>query len=202
MIRGQIVIATRNQGKVREMQSLLLPAGLELVGLGDFPEIGEVDETGKTFAENAILKASGYAARSRMIAIADDSGLEVDALGGAPGVLSARYGGPGASDEQKVKKLLKDLELVSEESRTARFVCAIAISDPEGRILAVEEGECAGRIALSASGSGGFGYDPVFVPDGYELTFAELDEDVKNRISHRAVAGAKIIRYLLGFTAV
>lgn len=196
------MIATRNAGKVSEMKALLAGAGLEFGSLADFPEVGEIEETGSTFSENAKLKAAGYAARTRSFAIADDSGLEVEALGWAPGVLSARYGGPDATDADRIDRLLGELDETSEQNRAARFVCSIAIADPESNIIAIEEGICPGRIAAAPSGTGGFGYDPVFVPDGYDLTFAELSEEIKNQISHRAEAAAKIMRYLLGFTAV
>jgi len=202
MTAGPILIATRNPGKLGEMTALFSASGLEFAGLADFPEIGEIEETGATFAENAALKAKGYAVLAGRFAIADDSGLEVDSLGGAPGVLSARYGGAGASDADRIVKLLKELDETTESGRSARFVCAIAVADPKGKVVALEEGICRGRIGATPSGSGGFGYDPVFLPEGYDLTFAELSEEIKNRISHRAVAAAKIMRYLLGFTAV
>ncbi|MGD9590184.1 MAG: RdgB/HAM1 family non-canonical purine NTP pyrophosphatase [Pyrinomonadaceae bacterium] len=197
---GPILLATRNPGKAGEMKRLFSASGFKFVSLADFPEIGEIEETGTTFAENAILKAAGYAALAGTAAIADDSGLEVDALDGAPGVLSARYGGPGASDADRIRKLLKDLDAVDGQGRSARFVCSVALADTDGRILALEEGVCPGRIASVPSGSGGFGYDPVFIPEGYDRTFAELSGEIKNRTSHRAQAGMKIMRYLLGFT--
>jgi XTP/dITP diphosphohydrolase len=141
-----------------------------------------------TYAENAIAKAQFYAAATGLLALADDSGLEVAALGGAPGVYSARYAGEGASDTDRRTLLLAELAKTNGGDRRARFVAAVAIADSSGEVLNVSEGICEGTITFEPRGNSGFGYDPLFVPDGYDRTFAELSDDVKNRISHRALA--------------
>jgi XTP/dITP diphosphohydrolase len=196
-----LLVATRNEGKLQELRQSLADLPLGLLGLDDFPIIQTVAETGLTFVENASLKASGYATQGHILTLADDSGLEVDALGGAPGVLSARYAGEAASDAVRIDKLLAELSGVAVENRTARFVCAIAIASSEGSILNVSTGTCEGQIDLVSHGRHGFGYDPVFIPDGYTSTFAELAPSVKNRISHRARALEGAIDYLRALTS-
>ena len=182
----RIVLATRNQGKVRELRDLLADLKVKVVPVSEFPGCPEVEETGETFEENALLKARAVAAFTGELALADDSGLEVDALGGRPGVRSARFAGPEASDEENNRKLLELLREVPAEGRTARFRSVVAIASPSGR-AATAEGFCEGLIGFEPRGQGGFGYDPLFiVPDG--STFAELDERTKNRISHRGLA--------------
>ncbi len=146
-----LLVATRNEGKLQELRQLLADLPLSLLGLDDFPTIQTVAETGLTFVENASLKASGYATQAHILTLADDSGLEVDALGGAPGVLSARYAGEAASDAARIDKLLAELSDIAVETRTARFVCAIAIANSEGSILIVSKGTCEGRICRTAS---------------------------------------------------
>ncbi|NOT47244.1 MAG: RdgB/HAM1 family non-canonical purine NTP pyrophosphatase [Acidobacteria bacterium] len=193
-----ILIATGNPGKVRELSGLLGGIEIEFKCLADFPNVAEVPETGSTFAENARLKAVGYAFQTGIVSLADDSGLVVDALGGAPGVLSARYGGEIGFD-RKMEMLLAEMECAPDKIRSARFVCAMTIANENGEILAAAEGVCEGRIAEAPRGNGGFGYDPIFVPDGYNNTFGELNDAEKQQISHRARAAAKIMRYLLGF---
>lgn len=183
-----LLVATRNEGKLQELRELLIDLPFFLFGLPDFPEIEPVQETRITFVENASLKAAEYAKQTRLLTLADDSGLEVDALGGGPGVFSARYAGESASDSARVKKLLAALSTVEAPKRTARFVSAIAIAGTEGEILNVSRGICEGTIAFAPRGSRGFGYDPVFIPSGYDLTFAELKPETKNRVSHRAHA--------------
>jgi XTP/dITP diphosphohydrolase len=184
----ELLIATRNPGKVREMQKLLGPLPLRLRSLSEFPATLEVEETGATFAENAAIKARSYAAQTGCWTLADDSGLEVEALDGAPGVLSARYGGPTATDAERIERLLEALSLTPDTERRARFVSVIAIADSTSKLLALFTGTCEGRIALEPRGGGGFGYDPIFVPDGYEESFGELPPEIKQSISHRARA--------------
>lgn len=183
-----LVVATQNQGKLRELREMLADLPFQLYGLTDFPDIDQVPETGESFIENASLKAVGYAMQTGCLALADDSGLEVDALGGAPGVLSARYAGESASDADRIEKLLLELSINPAMKRSARFVSAVAIADGGGRILDVSIGECNGRIDFAPRGSKGFGYDPIFIPNGYDKTFAELKTEIKNEISHRAHA--------------
>ena len=200
--KTQLLIATKNAGKVKELKELLADLPVRLQSLNDFPTLPEAEETGATFAENAGLKARFYAERTSVLALADDSGLEVEALDGAPGVLSARYAGAAASDGERIEKLLKELNAVPDERRRARFVCAIAISDARGEIKYTAEASCGGTIARTAKGANGFGYDPIFIPDDFDRTFGELSAETKREISHRARAIKKIIRYLREFTAV
>lgn len=183
-----LLVATRNVGKLQELRGLLGDLPFDLYGLSSFSGVLEIQETGESFVENASLKAAGYATQARLLTLADDSGLAVDALGGAPGVFSARYAGRGASDEERTKKLLAELSRLKGPKRGARFVSAVAIASSEGEILNVSVGSCDGYLALAPRGSAGFGYDPIFIPAGYEQTFAELKPEIKNRISHRARA--------------
>ena len=198
----ELLIATSNRGKVREIKDLFGTAPVRLRSLLDFPLIEEVPETGSTFEENAILKARGYALQTGFWSLADDSGLEIAALGNAPGVLSARYGGDDTGFAEKMSMLLEEMERSEHEHRDARFVCAMALADASGEILMTSEGICKGTIAPKTRGTGGFGYDPMFIPSGYEMTFGELPDEVKREISHRALASRIIIRYLLDFIAV
>jgi XTP/dITP diphosphohydrolase len=184
----KLLIATANQGKLREFRSLALE-GVELLSLADLG-LPSPEETGTTLVENADLKARAAAGASGMLALADDSGLEVDALNGAPGVYSARFAGEPGCDDRNIDKLLRKLELGATRDRTARFRCAISVASPAG-ILARAEGVCEGSIGRTRRGSNGFGYDPVFVlADG--RTMAELPTAEKNAISHRARAIAAI----------
>jgi XTP/dITP diphosphohydrolase len=196
-----LLIATSNEGKRAEIQLLLSDLPVSLFDLQNFPTIEPVSETGTTYVENASLKAIAYAAQTGLLTLADDSGLEVDALGGAPGVRSARYTGESASDAERIEALLAALAFVDESKRSARFVSAVVIADSNREILNVSVGECEGRIALATRGDGGFGYDPVFIPNRGDLTFAELKPEIKNQISHRARALAATRAYLLGLTA-
>jgi XTP/dITP diphosphohydrolase len=198
----EIVIATKNAGKVKELADILADLPVNLRSLNDFENVSEPEETGADFIANAVLKARSYALQTGLWAIADDSGLEVEALGGAPGVFSARYAGENASDDQRINKLLGELNKTESANRQARFVCAMAVADDAGEIRFVAEGVCAGRIADAPRGSNGFGYDPVFAPEGFSETFGELSDDVKREISHRARASKKIIAYLRHFIAV
>ena len=185
-----IVVATRNQHKVDEYRALIDDDSVELTSLLDYPECPEIEENGKTFAENAALKAAAASKFCDSAAFADDSGLEVVALGGAPGIYSARY---AETSEARIAKLLKAME--NQTDRRARFVCNIAIAF-NGEVIADFEGEVKGKIATAPRGEGGFGYDPVFIPDGYDLTMAELPAEEKNRISHRAVAFRKAAEFV------
>jgi XTP/dITP diphosphohydrolase len=187
--RPTLLLASANRGKLRELRTILAGLPVELVGLaeaglGDPPE---VEETGDTFLENALLKARAYAGWSGLAAVADDSGLEVDALGGAPGVRSARYAGQGASDQANLDKLLAAMAGVPPQRRTARFRCAAVLVEPNGREWHAEA-SWEGRLLEAPRGSGGFGYDPVFLPDGWELTSAEVDQATKDAASHRGQA--------------
>lgn len=197
----KLLVATNNLGKLAELRSLLADLPLELIGLSDFENVTEVEETGTTFIDNAKLKATGYAQQTDLLALADDSGLEVDALDGRPGVLSARYGGDVGFD-QKMQLLLGEMNDSVTDSRAARFVCSIAIAAPNGKILYTTEGICPGNIAAEPFGNGGFGYDPIFVPDGFNETFGELSTAVKQKISHRARAFEQIMPFLRDFIAV
>jgi XTP/dITP diphosphohydrolase len=188
MINPRLLIATHNRGKLQELHALLKELPIELCDLNSFSAIEPVAETGTTFVENASLKATGYARQAAVMTLADDSGLEVEALGGAPGILSARYAGQGASDSERVEELLNQLSSIGAEDSAARFVSVVAISDSLGRILNVSSGVCNGSIAKAPRGTNGFGYDPIFIPEGFDKTFAELTSEVKNQISHRARA--------------
>ncbi|MDR3177274.1 MAG: RdgB/HAM1 family non-canonical purine NTP pyrophosphatase [Desulfovibrio sp.] len=192
--RAAVILATRNPGKIGELSVLLRPFGLRVLGLSHFPEAGETKETGATFAENALLKAMFAAEATGFVAVADDSGLEADALGGAPGVFSARYSaGEASTDAGNVEKLLKEMRAVEAGRRGARFRCCMAACTPQGdRITA--EGTWEGRIAETAMGENGFGYDPVFLDPETGLTAAQMSVGEKNRRSHRAAAAAGLLR--------
>lgn len=190
MMSQKLLIATHNQGKVREYRALLSDLPLEVTYLDAERVTFEAEETGATFADNAIEKARAYASATGLLTWADDSGLDVDALHGAPGVLSARYGAPEArTDQDRYQLLLAQLAGVPEDSRTARFHCVVALVWPDGRVHTVD-GVCEGRIGFEPRGSHGFGYDPIFLvaEAGYAQTMAELDPAHKNSISHRGRA--------------
>ncbi len=182
-----LVLATRNPKKIEEIKALLAGVPVRILSLRDFPDISETAETGATFAENAELKARAAAVATGGIALADDSGLEVDALGGQPGVYSNRFAGPEASDRDKYMHVLELLEGVPDKQRTARFRAAVAVSTPDGETVVVE-GTCEGRIAREPKGEHGFGYDPIFYLPQLGRTMAELSREEKNRISHRGKA--------------
>ena len=193
----RILVATMNEGKLREYERLLADVpGLELETMASLSEPVDVLEDRDTFTGNALKKATAIAAASGMACLADDSGLEVDALGGRPGVYSARYAGEGATDAENNAKLIEELLGKAGQERTARFRCAIAIVDSAGRALATVEGACEGRIGDEPKGTHGFGYDPLFIPKGYDQTMAELGLETKNEISHRAKAAAKLVPLL------
>ena len=187
----RLLIATHNKGKLREYRQLLADLPVTLTYLDEVGITEDVPETGSTFAENAVQKATAYARLSGMLTLADDSGLEVDALGGAPGIHSARYAGPGASDADRIRKLLAELKDVPPERRTARFRCVIAVATPEGEVHTAE-GTVEGVIVDEPRGHHGFGYDPVFFLPDRGCTMAELPPEEKNRISHRARAAERI----------
>lgn len=193
----ELLIATTNAGKASELTQLLAGVHLRLKSLAEFPRIEAVEETGRTFAENAALKARYYGWRFRGVTIADDSGLEVRGLDGAPGVRSARYAGEGASDAERVERLLDELAQSGSQDRTARFVCVVAIYEPASEEVTLFRGVCLGHIAERMSGQNGFGYDPIFIPKGYQASFAQLPTAVKQQISHRALALAQARTYLL-----
>ena len=191
----KIVIATKNRGKIQEMNSLFkryLPhiQNIELLDLSEFPELPEIEETGDSFYENAKIKALAATNFSGLLTIGDDSGLEVDALDNAPGIYSARFAGENATDEANNQLLLKKLKGYPRESRTARFVCNLAIALP-GNFIGAFEGTCNGNISTSPRGGNGFGYDPLFIRSDSGKSFAELSSEIKNRISHRARAFEK-----------
>jgi XTP/dITP diphosphohydrolase len=187
----RLLVATRSRGKLREYEQLLAGLPVTLTYLGAEGIDREVEEIGETFADNAVRKARDYARVSGLLTLADDSGLEVDALDGGPGVHSARYAGADATDEERYELLLERLRDVPWEERGARFRCVIAVAEPEGRVWTAE-GTCEGVIALAPKGEHGFGYDPVFYLLEHQKTMAELPPEVKNRISHRARAAQGI----------
>ncbi len=196
-----IYLATGNAHKLREFQQMFAAAALpwKVEGAAALGGMPPVDENAGTFSGNALLKAHALQKPAPKDAwvLADDSGLEVTALGGAPGVHSARYAGVGAKDGANTEKLLHALEIIPEGSRSARFVCVLALRGPDDAEKFFE-GDCRGRIGRVPSGGGGFGYDPVFFPDGFDKTFAELGDDVKNKISHRGQALRKLFIHLRG----
>src|SRR5262245_49031780 len=183
---GLLVLGSHNRKKLGELAELLSPQGLVLKTLADFPAAISVAETGQTFAENARLKATEQARHLKAWVLGEDSGLSVDSLGGAPGVLSARFSDPGATDERNNRLLLERLAGVPVEKRTAHYTCYAALADPEGHVRAESEGICRGRILTQAAGSGGFGYDPLFEIVEYHRTFGELSPAVKSVLSHRS----------------
>ena len=193
---SELLVATNNAGKVRELSQLLADLRLRLRFLSEFEDIPEAEETGATFVENATLKALHYSARVGLLTLSDDSGLVVDALGGAPGVYSARYAGARATYDERMERLLEELAATGDGARRARFVCVIALADPSTGLVKTFDGVCEGRIAHAPRGTRGFGYDPVFIPEGHVQTFGELPDEIKQTISHRARALAKAARHL------
>jgi len=192
---ARLLLGTNNPGKVREYRELLQRVPFTIITPASENLDGEVDETGSTFEENALLKARHFAQASGLLTLADDSGLEVDALNGEPGIRSARYGGPGLTDEQRVTLLLSETSEVPWERRTARFRCVIALVWPSGDEATVA-GSCEGYIAHEPKGTNGFGYDPVFFYPDLDRTFAELDSATKHRLSHRGQAARKAVERL------
>jgi XTP/dITP diphosphohydrolase len=193
----EVVLGSRNRKKSREVAEILAPHGIEVVSIADFPEVREVVEDGATFAENAARKASQPALALGRWVIGEDSGLMVDALGGRPGVYSARFSGPGATDETNNARLMEELAAVPAEQRIAAYVCSIALADPTGTIRLRSDGRCRGLIINEPRGENGFGYDPYFLIREYHRTFGELSARVKHQISHRARALAAFIPGLI-----
>ena len=191
--RRVIVLGTHNQKKGREMAQLFAPYGLELRTLADFPAPLEVEESGTTFAANAALKACQQAVHLQQWVLGEDSGLGVDALDGRPGVYSARYSGPTATDDTNIEKLLQEMQSVAVEKRTAHYISHMTLADPQGNSRADAEASCNGRIATARRGSAGFGYDPVFEIVEYHMTFGQLGDAVKGMLSHRARTARQIL---------
>jgi XTP/dITP diphosphohydrolase len=187
-MKRTLVLASRNRKKSLEIGDLLAPLSLTVVSIADFPEAPEVEETGTTFAENAALKAQVTARTLRQWTLADDSGLAVDVLHGAPGVFSARYAGPDATDRDNNEKLLAELRDTPDEQRGARFICCLTVADPAGNVRLQVQGRCRGRLLHEPHGAHGFGYDPLFWIPEYRKTFAELSLTTKSVLSHRARA--------------
>jgi XTP/dITP diphosphohydrolase len=184
----RLILGTRNRKKCDEMADLIKELPLEVVDLSAYPDAPEVEETGSTFAENARLKAIGFARATRQWALTDDSGLVVPALNGRPGVYSARYAGKQGDDEANNQRLLAELGPLEDDQRDAYYVCVMALASPEGEVVATSEGRCHGTIVKERRGAGGFGYDPLFLIPEYHQTFAELSLRVKQALSHRARA--------------
>lgn len=197
MLPTKIVIASQNAKKVIEMRRILEQANLDvkIVGTDEFPELEEVEETGSTFADNAMLKARAVSAATGFAAVGDDSGLCVDALNGMPGILSARWAGAHGNDLANLELVLAQISHVPESRRGASFVCAVAYADPEGNEFIVE-GSMSGMLIDQPRGTNGFGYDPIFVPTGHVVTSAEMESDAKDAISHRGKALKKFVAQL------
>lgn len=195
--RARVVLATRNRHKIDELRAILAATGVEaeLAGVDEFPDLPDVAETGVTFADNALLKAVDVADRTGLPALADDSGLCVDVLGGAPGIFSARWAGKHGDDAANLDLLLAQLADIADEHRQAHFACAAALALPGGRRV-VREGRIDGSLLHARRGANGFGYDPIFLPDGYNRTTAEMAAEEKNAISHRTRAFQALARDL------
>ncbi|GAE92667.1 nucleoside 5-triphosphatase RdgB [Gracilibacillus boraciitolerans JCM 21714] len=192
----ELIIATKNPGKMKDFKGLFEPLGIRVSSLLDFPELVEdIEETGSTFEENAAIKAEAICEKFNLPVISDDSGIEIDALNGAPGVYSARYAGEEKDDLANLQKVLNELSDVPKEQRSGRFVCVLAIAQPDEKII-LKRGECEGMIGFEAIGEYGFGYDPIFYPAGSSRTMAELTPEEKNNISHRRKALDKIEKWV------
>jgi XTP/dITP diphosphohydrolase len=192
----EILIGTGNRGKVAEIKRVLKDLPLKFQVVTDFPGIRPPVEDGGSYEENAVIKAQSYARQTGLWTMSDDSGLEVTSLNGMPGLRSARFGGDGLSDAGRTSLLLSELSAVSGDERSARFICAVAIAKPTGEVINVAHGTCHGDIAKAPSGHEGFGYDPVFIPTGYKITFAEMPLLLKDTISHRGKALAAAGEFL------
>ncbi|MFC8051730.1 XTP/dITP diphosphatase [Bacillus subtilis] len=195
IIMKEAIIATHNPGKVKQLKEILEPRGYDVKSLAEIGFTEEIEETGHTFEENAILKAEAVAKAVNKMVIADDSGLSIDNLGGRPGVYSARYAGEQKDDQANIEKVLSELKGIEKEQRTARFRCALAVSIP-GEETKTVEGHVEGYIAEEPRGEYGFGYDPIFIVKDKDKTMAELTSDEKNKISHRADALKKLSKLL------
>ncbi|USK38130.1 XTP/dITP diphosphatase [Cytobacillus firmus] len=196
----EVIIATKNAGKAREFERMFKPLGYQVKTLLDYPDFQDVEETGSTFEENAILKAEAVSKAFGRMVIADDSGLIIDALGGKPGIYSARYAGEGKNDQKNMEKVLDELESIPDDKRQARFYCALAIAAPGKRTETVA-GTCEGRILREKRGTYGFGYDPIFYSEEKGKAMAELMPEEKSEISHRANALQKLEELLPSFLA-
>lgn len=193
---NELIIATKNKGKMKDFNGLFKPLGINISSLLDLSKpIDDIEETGTTFEENAALKAETICATFHIPVIADDSGIEIDALDGAPGVYSARYAGEDKDDQANIEKVLEELKEVPKQKRTARFVCVLAIAQPDKKTI-FKRGECEGTIAFEPIGEDGFGYDPIFYPLGISRTMAEMAPDEKNQISHRRKALDQIEKWV------
>jgi len=191
----ELVIATKNKGKLREIKELLFDLDINITSLADYPNAPVIEEDGKTFAQNAIKKASTVALYTKKLTLGEDSGIQIKALNNAPGIYSARFAGPGANDKKNNAKLIRSLKGVSHHKRGARYQCYAALINGEG-IIDVVSGTCSGLITAHSRGKNGFGYDPYFLIKRYDKTFGELDPSIKAKISHRARALKKIRRSL------
>ncbi len=191
----EIVLATRNEKKIEEIKRVIGDMPVSILTIDAFPECPEVEEEGVTFQENAVRKATTVAQCTGKPSLADDSGLEVNTLSNAPGVLSSRYAGEGATDGKNIEKLLHEMRSIVDEERNARFVCCLALAFPDGRVE-IFSGQVEGRIGREPKGSHGFGYDPLFYPEGHNKTFAEMPADDKDTLSHRGKALRAFQKYL------
>jgi len=194
-VTKSIIVATKNKGKAKEFERMFSRYTIAVKTLVDVPEIPDIEETGETFEENAVIKAEAIAKKTNSFVVADDSGLVIDALDGRPGVYSARYAGEEKSDEANIDKVLSELEGIEEEKRTARFYCALALAGPDFETITVN-GACEGIILNERHGAGGFGYDPIFFVPSEGQTMAEMPSEKKNEISHRAAAMKKLEPYI------
>lgn len=195
----KLLVATKNEGKAKEIKELVGKFFDDVLTLNFLDKNLNIIEDGKTFEENAYKKAKSVYDLYRMYGfavLADDSGLEIDALGGEPGVYSSRYAGDGADDDKRIKKVLEKMKDIPFEQRNARFICVLVFIDEDGRVYRTK-GVCEGKIGFDKKGINGFGYDPIFIPNGYDLTFAQMPSDIKNKISHRAKAFEKL-KIILG----
>lgn len=189
----KLLVATHNKGKIKELNTMLSDAGIDVIGLDAAGVTFDVEETGTTFEANARLKATQYAQATGLMTLADDSGLEIDALNGEPGVYTARYGGAALTQTERMELVLGKLDGLEGSERAARFRCAIVLADGKGDVLSLKEGVCEGQIAQAITGGGGFGYDPIFYLPEHGKTFAQMDKLPKNELSHRGQAVRAIL---------